>query len=99
MLKFLSIENIAVIEKCVCTFENGFIVLTGETGAGKSVIINSLSLLAGERASKDLIRTGEQSAKVEGVFDATDEIKRKSLASIDLIQEINSFVNVDLLNP
>ena len=75
MLKFLSIENIAVIEKCVCTFENGFIVLTGETGAGKSVIINSLSLLAGERASKDLIRTGEQSAKVEGVFDATDEIK------------------------
>jgi len=77
MLKFLSIENIAVIEKCTCQFDRGFIVLTGETGAGKSVIINSLALLCGERASKELIRTGEMSAKVEGVFDATDEIKNE----------------------
>ena len=77
MLKFLSIENIAVIEKCTVNFDDGFIVLSGETGAGKSVIINSLSLLMGERASKDLIRNGETYAKVEGVFDATDFIKNE----------------------
>ena len=77
MLRFLSIENIAVIEKCTVNFDDGFIVLSGETGAGKSVIINSLCLLMGERASKDLIRNGETYAKVEGVFDATEFIKNE----------------------
>lgn len=77
MLKFLRVENIAVIEKCEINFSGGFQVLTGETGAGKSVIINSLAVLCGERASKELIRSGTNVAKVEGVFDADDRIKKE----------------------
>lgn len=74
MLKFLSIENIAVIEKCTIDFGTGFQVMTGETGAGKSIIINSLNLLRGERASKQIIRNNENLARVQGVFDADKKI-------------------------
>lgn len=75
MLRLLSIENIAVIEKCSVEFSEGFQVLTGETGAGKSIIINSLNILRGERTSKELIRNGEKTARVQGVFDADEKIK------------------------
>ncbi len=70
MLKFLHIENIAVIEKTDIEFKRGFNVLTGETGAGKSIIIDSLNAVLGERTSKDLIRTGCDNAVVTAVFDA-----------------------------
>ncbi len=69
MLKFLHIENIAVIEKTDIEFKQGFNVLTGETGAGKSIIIDSINAVLGERTSKDLIRTGCDSAVVTAVFD------------------------------
>ncbi len=69
MLKTLSIENIAVIEKAVIEFENGFNVLTGETGAGKSIVIDSLNAVLGERTSRDLIRSGESKAVVNAYFD------------------------------
>ena len=76
MLQSLKIENIAVIEKADIEFENGFNVLTGETGAGKSIIIDSLCAVLGERTSRELIRTGAQSAKVTAVFEnVSDEIK------------------------
>ena len=68
MLSLLHIENIAVIEKAEIAFGPGLNVLTGETGAGKSIILDALNLLTGERASKDLIRTGEKRALAEGVF-------------------------------
>jgi DNA repair protein RecN (Recombination protein N) len=68
LLSLLHIENIAVIEKAEIAFGPGLNVLTGETGAGKSIIIDSLNLLSGERASRDLIRTGEKRAIAEGVF-------------------------------
>ena len=68
MLSLLHIENIAVIEKAEIAFGPGLNVLTGETGAGKSIILDALNLLSGERASKDLIRTGEKRALAEGVF-------------------------------
>ncbi len=68
MLKFLHIENIAVIEKTDIEFKSGFNVLTGETGAGKSIVIDAINAVLGERTSKDLIRTGCQNAVVSAVF-------------------------------
>ncbi|MBE7020920.1 MAG: DNA repair protein RecN [Ruminococcaceae bacterium] len=72
MLKSLSISNVAVIKEAVIDFESGLNVLTGETGAGKSIIIDSLNLITGNRASKDIVRTGEKSARVEALFDIDD---------------------------
>lgn len=68
MLKYLHIENIAVIEKADIDFTNGFNVLTGETGAGKSIIIDSLNAVLGERTSKELIRKGCEKAEVSALF-------------------------------
>ncbi len=72
MLKFLHIENIAVIEKSDIEFKLGFNVLTGETGAGKSIVIDSINAVLGERTSKDLIRTGCDNAIVSAVFGELD---------------------------
>ena len=68
MLIQLQIENVAVIEKANIDFSNGFNVLTGETGAGKSIIIDSINAVTGEKTSKDIIRTGAQKAKISAVF-------------------------------
>ncbi len=73
MLTELHIENVAVISKLTVTFENGFSVLTGETGAGKSIIIDAINMVLGERASKELIRTGESNAYVSALFRDVDE--------------------------
>ncbi|MBE6749761.1 MAG: DNA repair protein RecN [Ruminococcaceae bacterium] len=74
MLKYLHIENIAVIERSEIEFKNGFNVLTGETGAGKSIVIDSINAVLGERTSKDLIRNGCDSAEVSALFgDFSDE--------------------------
>jgi len=68
MLSLLHIENIAVIERSDISFDQGFNVLTGETGAGKSIIIDSISAILGERAYRDMIRTGTNKASVRAVF-------------------------------
>ncbi|MCI8422420.1 MAG: DNA repair protein RecN [Lawsonibacter sp.] len=68
MLSLLHIENIAIIESADISFDSGFNVLTGETGAGKSIVIDSLSAVLGERTSRELIRTGAKSALVTAVF-------------------------------
>lgn len=68
MLKSLSIENVAVIEKAVISFDNGLNILTGETGAGKSIVIDSLNMVLGERTSRDLVRTGADQAQVTALF-------------------------------
>lgn len=68
MLQLLHIENIALIERADITFEPGFNVLTGETGAGKSIVIDAISAALGQRTSRDLIRTGAQKATVSAVF-------------------------------
>ena len=76
MIKSLHIENIAVIEKTDIDFENGFNVLTGETGAGKSIIIDAINAVLGERTSKDLIRAGCDKAVVSALFcDLSSEAK------------------------
>ncbi|MDX1673813.1 MAG: AAA family ATPase, partial [Longimicrobiales bacterium] len=72
MLIELRIENFAVIERLAVRLEPGLNVLTGETGAGKSIIVGALSLLLGERASSDAVRAGAERAVVEGVFDIED---------------------------
>ncbi len=72
MLKFLHIENIAVIEQTDIEFKEGFNVLTGETGAGKSILIDAINAVLGERTSKDLIRTGCDTAVVSAVFGDLD---------------------------
>jgi DNA repair protein RecN (Recombination protein N) len=72
MLRFLDVRHLAVIDHLQVEFEPGLNVLTGETGAGKSVLIEAIDLLVGGRASADLVRTGEQTATVQAVFEAPD---------------------------
>ena len=62
MLSLLHIENIAVIEQADISFDKGFNVLTGETGAGKSIVIDAISAILGQRAYRDMIRTGTNKA-------------------------------------
>ena len=74
MLSLLHIENIAVIECAEISFDRGFNVLTGETGAGKSIVIDAISAILGERAYRDMIRTGTQAASVRAVFTGVPEL-------------------------
>ena len=74
MLSILHIENIAVIECADISFDAGFNVLTGETGAGKSIVIDAISAILGERAYRDMIRTGADKALVRGVFTDVPEL-------------------------
>ena len=74
MLSLLHIENIAVIERSEISFERGFNVLTGETGAGKSIVIDAISAILGERAYRDMIRTGTDKASVRAVFTDVPEL-------------------------
>ena len=73
MLQLLHIENIAIIERADISFARGFNVLTGETGAGKSIVIDSLGAVLGQRTSRDLIRTGAAKAYVSALFGGLDE--------------------------
>ena len=82
MLKEIRIQNFAIIENLVVNFQSGLNVLTGETGAGKSIIIDALNLLLGGRADTDSIRTGETNALIEGFF----QIGNKE--TLSLVQEI-----------
>ena len=77
MLRELKIENLAIIDELDIEFEKGFIVLTGETGAGKSIILSGINLLIGEKASVDMIRDGEENFVAQGVFDVDEEQKKK----------------------
>ena len=79
MLKRLSIKNVALIERLDMDFDNGLNVLTGETGAGKSIIIDAVNLALGERASRELITTGAEKASVEAEFDIEGEEAVKSM--------------------
>ena len=75
MLNELHIENIAVIEKADICFAPGLNVLTGETGAGKSIVIDSIGAVLGDRVSRDLVRSGADRAVVTAAFDLSDEIR------------------------
>ena len=77
MLTELRIRNLAIIESLTLPLARGFNVLSGETGAGKSIIVGALGLLLGERASADVIRTGADRATVEGSFDVSGRTERE----------------------
>ena len=79
MLQTLYIENIAVIEKSAIDFSSGLNVLTGETGAGKSIIIDAINAIMGQRTSRDIIRTGASSAFVSAQFDNVNTAVRRKL--------------------
>ncbi|MBQ1586848.1 MAG: DNA repair protein RecN [Ruminococcus sp.] len=79
MLQTLYIENIAVIEKSAIDFSSGLNVLTGETGAGKSIIIDAINAIMGQRTSRDIIRTGASSAFVSAQFDNVNAAVRRKL--------------------
>lgn len=87
MLKFLHIENIAVIEMCDIELTDGFNVLTGETGAGKSIIIDSINAVLGERTSKDLIRSGCDEALVTAIFGNLSNGTLKALEQLEVIPD------------
>ena len=72
MIRYLAIRNLAVIESVAVEFERSFNILTGETGAGKSILVEAVGLLLGGRASQDLVRTGEDLAVVEALFETSD---------------------------
>src|SRR4026209_2382323 len=92
MLTELRIKNFAIIESLTLPLSSGFNVLSGETGAGKSIIVGALGFLLGERGNADLIRTGADKATVEGVFDASD-----SKATAQLVDERGIDLDEDLL--
>ena len=68
MLKRLIVKNLAIIKHSEIEFSEGFNVVTGETGAGKTILINAIKLFLGKRAKKNIIRIGEKSASVEAIF-------------------------------
>ena len=84
MLIGLHVKNLALIEQADVEFGNGLNILTGETGAGKSIIIGSVALALGAKASKDMIRRGEDYAYIELTFSVDDEKKREELKSMDV---------------
>jgi DNA repair protein RecN (Recombination protein N) len=98
MLANLKIENVAVIEKAEVNFTHGFTVLTGETGAGKSILIDSINAILGNRTSRELVRSGAQKACIWATFEAIPASVKKQLekcgyeASDDLLlyREINA---------
>ena len=84
MLTQLYIQNIAVIEQASIDFEPGFTVLTGETGAGKSIIIDAIYAVLGERTSKELVRTGAEQASVSALFTDVSPQTQQVLRELDI---------------
>ena len=79
MLQELVVENYAVVERLRIHFHSGLNLLTGETGSGKSIVVDALGLLLGGRASGDMVRTGESRARVGGIFDVRDHTAIRGL--------------------
>ena len=78
MLLQLSIHHLALIDEMTIDFAPGMNVLTGETGAGKSIVVDAVNLVLGERATKELITAGEAKARVEAVFDIAENEQVKA---------------------
>src|SRR6185369_8784208 len=95
MLRFLRITQLAVIDAVEVEFDSGLNVLTGETGAGKSILAEAVGLLLGGRASADLVRTGEDAATIEAIFESGGE---ELLVRREITQQGRSraFVNGEL---
>ena len=92
MLESLRVKNLALIEEAEVDFKDGLNVLTGETGAGKSILIGSINLALGGKADKDLIRTGKEFAYVELIFYTEDEKVINKAKEMDIYPEENRFI-------
>lgn len=92
MLESLRVKNLALIEEAEVEFKDGLNVLTGETGAGKSILIGSINLALGAKADKDLIRTGEEYAYVELIFFTKDEKIVSKAKEMDIFPEDDRFI-------
>ncbi len=97
MLRELKIENLAIIDELDLEFDRGFAVLTGETGAGKSIILSGINLLIGEKATIDMIRDGEEALLAQGVFDINNE-QAKNLEELGIECENNEVIVRRYLN-
>src|SRR5215510_11169329 len=95
MLRFLRIQHLAVIDSVEVEFDPGLNVLTGETGAGKSILVEAVGLLLGGRASGDLVRTGEEVATIEAIFETGGEelVVRREISANG---RSRAFINGDL---
>lgn len=87
LLQSLTVKNFAIIDNLSIDFHKGFTAITGETGAGKSLLIDAIGLLLGERASVSMIRSGEQKASIEGVFCELSRHTKDLLDEFDLLDD------------
>ena len=95
VLSFLKIKNLAIIEHSEIEFSNGLNIITGETGAGKSIILKSIGLLSGQRATTELVRKGCQSSSIEGIF----EIEKNLIQTIkNSSDELDSLLDEETVN-
>ena len=92
MIKSLFIKNYALIEEMSVEFSNGLVIITGETGAGKSIIIDALGLIIGDRASADVVRAGSDKAVIEGVFDITGNKKANALLKENEMDPVDDMI-------
>lgn len=92
MLQTLSIKQFAIIDELEIQFSDGLTVLSGETGSGKSIIIDAIGQLIGMRASSDYVRHGEKKAIIEGIFDIDN-----SKDAIQVLQDLNIDIDEDFL--
>lgn len=98
MFTHLSVKNFAIIEDAEISFRDGLTVLTGETGAGKSLIIDSIDLLLGERANSELVRNGEDKATIVGTFKFNNKrlgalLDKLEIEHVDDVLEINRTIS------
>ena len=96
MIKQLTIRNFAIIDDLTVDFDQGMIALTGETGAGKSIIIEALSLLLGSRASAEMVRYDTNKAYIEGVFYISKELQEEINEEIGGIDERTLIINREI---
>ena len=99
MLQSLHVKNLALIDEAEVNFENGLNILTGETGAGKSIIIGSVNLALGAKASADLIRKDAPYGLVELIFSVKDGIQRKKLEELDVFPEQDEIIMTRKIMP
>ncbi|MEO1477923.1 MAG: AAA family ATPase, partial [Bacteroidota bacterium] len=91
MLRTLRVRDYAIIDRLEVEFDSGLNIITGETGAGKSILLGALKLILGERASLEAIRTGAKKAIIEGVFDDAGSARMTALLDQHEIEAMGGF--------